>query len=140
MNSPAKPWNEPAAQAKARGQAGDKVDPPAVNGAVNFLADLTGERLWVAWREEISETGKPTKIPKNPATDNNAKVPTDPATYGTRDAAEQCWQRVQKPAARGGIGIVLGPLPDGLRLVGIDLDSCLSGASRAIADDVVARF
>jgi hypothetical protein len=89
---------------------------------------LTHARLWVAWREEI-QNGRATKIPKNPATGRNASVPTDPSTYGTRAEAETRGEKIQ-----GGLGIVLGELPDGRHLVGIDLDSCRDAESGAIAD------
>ena len=101
------------------------------------LNDLAGEKRWVAWREESRE-GKPRKMPKNPATGGNAQVPTNPATYGTRAAAERCWQKIKKEDETGGIGIVLGDT-----LVGSDLDSCRdpeSGEIAGWAKEVIARF
>jgi putative DNA primase/helicase len=82
-------------------------------------------------------------VPKNPATSGNARVPTDPSTYGTRAAAEQRWQKIANPKAVGGIGIVLGELPNGLHLDGIDLDSCRDPQGGGIADwakEVIERF
>jgi hypothetical protein len=80
----------------------------------NSLSDLVNERIWVAWRQE-QRNGKLTKLPKNPATGGNAMVPTNPDTYGTRAAAEKRWQRFARYAKDpvGGIGIVLGELPNG---------------------------
>jgi len=113
--------------------------PPAQSKS---LADLANEKIWVAWQQE-QRNGKLTKIPKNPATGGNAMVPTNPSTYGTRAAAEKRWQSIQKKNkdAVGGIGIVLGELGDGLYLVGIDLDSCLTnGTIDEWALIVIARF
>jgi hypothetical protein len=75
----------------------------------NSFADLADVPIWVAWREETRK-GRLTKVPKNPATGNNASVPTNPRTYGTRAAAEQRGRKIQKTAI-GGFGIVLGKLP-----------------------------
>ena len=111
--------------------------PREVNGATRGLNDFAGEKKWVAWRVE-NRNGKPTKMPKNPATGRNAQVPTNPATYGTRAAAERCWQKIKKEDENGGIGIVLGD-----DLVGCDLDSCRDPKSGEIADwakEVIERF
>ncbi|MGA7487904.1 MAG: DUF3987 domain-containing protein, partial [Xanthobacteraceae bacterium] len=105
------------------------------------LADLAGERQWVAWREELRD-GALTKVPKNPATGGNAQVPTNPKTYGTRAQAERRGQRIRR-TAKGGFGIMLGPLPNGEHLAGIDLDSCRdpeSGALAPWAQGVIERF
>jgi hypothetical protein len=47
------------------------------------LSCLAQNKIWVAWREEITKQGEPTKIPKDPGTGYNAAIPTDPDTYGT---------------------------------------------------------
>jgi putative DNA primase/helicase len=102
------------------------------------LADLAAVKMWVAWAEERRK-GRLTKIPKNPATGGNARVPTDPSTYGTRATAEQRAQKITK----GGIGVVLGALADGRHLVGVDLDSCRDPESGVIAGwaaEVIERF
>jgi hypothetical protein len=100
----------------------------AARNTARSLTDLADTKLWVAWQEETRD-GRATKIPKNPATGRNASVPTDPSTYGTRAEAETRGEKIQ-----GGLGIVLGELPDGRHLVGIDLDSCRDVESGAIAD------
>jgi hypothetical protein len=107
----------------------------------NCLADLADIPIWVAWREEKKD-GKPTKVPKNPRTGGNALVPTDPRTYGARAVAERRAQQIQK-TAKGGIGVVLSPLPNGQHLTAIDLDSCRDIGSGAITDrarEVLDRF
>ena len=115
-----------------------------VGSSATTLADLAGTKRWVAWCVEIPKGGtKPTKIPKNPATDGNAMVPTNPATYGTRAAAERRWSIVRKrdKDAAGGIGFVLGKL-DNRYFGGIDLDNCID-AGGTVADwaqEVIDRF
>ena len=74
------------------------------------------------------------------------RIPTDPKTYGTRQAAEQRWSKIEKHDAEaiGGIGIVLGAIEnDDVILIGIDLDSCRdpkTGEISEIAQDVIERF
>jgi putative DNA primase/helicase len=110
--------------------------------AFNSLADLANLPIWVAWREEKKPDGSLTKVPKNPRTGGNASVPTNPRTYGTRAAAERRAEQITK-TTKGGIGVVLGPLPNGQHLAAIDLDSCRDVASGAItprAQEVIRRF
>jgi primase-polymerase (primpol)-like protein len=85
------------------------------------LSDLAEEKVWVAWKEQPNKQGKLTKIPKDPATGDNAKVPSDPTTYGTLDDAIKCSKAMR---GKGGIGVVLGAIDNEHHLVGIDLDSC----------------
>jgi AAA domain len=85
---------------------------------------------WVTWVEEKRErkdgTAIKTKIPYDPNSQEQAKIPTEPSTWGTRAEAEQRWERLKNSGRkRGGIGLVLGDLGDGTHLLGIDLDSCL---------------
>ena len=97
------------------------------------LQSLAKEIRWVAWLEELTK-----KVPKNPRNGRNAEVPTNPKTYGTRAAAISRAQKI-----KGGYGIVLGKLPNGQHLAGIDLDSCRDAESGAIAHwakDVIDRF
>lgn len=107
---------------------------------ISTLADFVDEKRWVAWREETTVKGEIKKMPKNPSSDGNAQVPTNPRTYGTRAKAEWRWERLKKKADtdKGGIGIVLGELHNGQHLVGIDLDSCMRGSTWA--DEVLDRF
>jgi uncharacterized protein DUF3987 len=128
-----------AIMAEALAHGWSEVEP-----CITSLVDLAAARRWVAWQEETRK-GKLTKLPKNPATGNNARVPTDPSTYGTRAEAEARWQKIKKadPSGVGGIGIVLGELADGCYLLGSDLDSCRDAATGEIANwakEVIDRF
>jgi hypothetical protein len=79
-------------------------DADELNNDTITLADLSEQKIWVAWEEQFNKQGKLTKIPKDPATGDNAKVPSDPSTYGTLDDAIKCSKALRK----GGIGVVLG--------------------------------
>jgi hypothetical protein len=96
-------------------------------GSLDDLADLP---RWVAWREEERErqdgSKYRTKIPYDPNRLNEqARIPTDPATWATRAQAERRWRKLDDGQCRGGIGIVLGDLGNGYYLLGVDLDHCL---------------
>jgi predicted P-loop ATPase len=87
------------------------------------LAALAAVPRWVAWQAE-TRGGKPTKVLKNPATARNADS-KDPATWGTREAAEACCPQLRHDPR--GVGIVLGN-HFGVAIGGIDLDSCRDAA------------
>jgi Protein of unknown function (DUF3987) len=107
---------------------------------LEFLDSFADEKMWVAWREE-KRGDRLTKVPKNPATGGNARVPTDPKTYGTRAEAEARSLKLESTTALSGFGIVLGKLRDGRYLAGIDLDSCRDGSGIAgWAEAVIARL
>src|SRR3954468_18079909 len=74
------------------------------------LADLANLPRWVGWKLVNDK-----KVPRDPSTGNNASS-TDPATWGTLDAARTLAER-QKLA---GVGVVFNA--DGLG--GVDLDAC----------------
>jgi putative DNA primase/helicase len=102
------------------------------------LASLSTNNQWVAWKEQSNKQGKPTKVPKNPHSGDDARIPTDPSTYGTLDEAIA---RKQMINGIGGVGIVLGSVNNDYHLVGIDLDSCR--AEETIADwalEIIERF
>jgi putative DNA primase/helicase len=101
-----------------------------IDHAVNDLADLAEMPRWVAWREEQRErtdgTRYQTKIPYDPNSNGPAKIPSDPATWGTRALAERRWRRFRLDAGQlSGVGIVLGDLGNGFCLMGLDLDRCI---------------
>jgi hypothetical protein len=100
-----------------------------VDRAVNNLADLAEMPRWVAWREEEREradgTSVKTKIPYDPNSNGQAKIPTNPATWGTRAKAERRWRQLDD-GRPGGVGIVLGDLGNGFCLMGLDLDRCIT--------------
>jgi putative DNA primase/helicase len=114
----------------------------AANGLT--LDDLIDLRRWVAWRSEPRErqngTIDITKLPYDPNSKGMAEVPTNPATWGSREQAERRWQELDD-GRPGGVGIVLGDLGGGLVLLGIDLDGCLGDSG--IADwalKIIERF
>lgn len=91
---------------------------------------LKARRAWVCWRLE-TRAGKPTKVPKNPATGRNAKS-NDPRTWSTFADALAAAPRYD------GLGIMFA---DGL--CGVDLDHCRdpeTGELEAWAAEVVAEL
>ena len=115
-------------------------DADELNNDTITLTDLSEQKIWVAWKEQLNKQGKLTKIPKDPATGDNAKVPSDPSTYGTLDDAIKCSEAMR---GKGGVGIVLGPIDNEHHLVGIDLNSCRDLNTETIAEwaaEVINRF
>jgi hypothetical protein len=103
------------------------------------LNSFSKDNKWVAWKEQPNKQGKPTKVPKNPHSGDDARIPTDPSTYGTLDEAIA---RKQMINGIGGVGIVLGSVNNDYHLVGIDLDSCRADDD-TIADwalEIIERF
>ena len=94
---------------------------------------------WVAWRNE-RRGAKTTKMPYNPATDKMAQS-DDPATWGTKQAAQHCAQRIANSLG-GGAGIMLGDLGEGWAIGGVDLDTCRDADGNFLpwALAVVQRF
>jgi hypothetical protein len=110
------------------------------------LDDLAVLPRWVAWREEIRINKErkeyKAKIPYDPNTHQQARIPTEPSTWGSRDQAERRCRSLLHRNAVGGVGIVLGEFDDGTLLMGIDLDSCFT-ATNTIAPwavEVLERF
>ena len=125
---------------RPRSTAARRHAPPVTAWGSGMNLELfADEKRWVAWQEEI-RNDETTKVPKNPSSGGNARVPTDPMTYGTRAKAKWRWEKLKKKATKGGIGIVLGELPNGQHLAGIDLDSCLGARLDEWAEEVVERF
>jgi hypothetical protein len=118
-------------------------DRGAIKRPPRSLDDLADDPRWVAWREEMRRrkdgTEKETKIPYDPHSGRQAKIPTDPSTWNTRDKAERRWEQLD---GRGGIGIVLGDLGDGYHLLGIDLDGCVDsdGEIDDLPCDIIKRL
>jgi hypothetical protein len=102
----------------------------------------------VAWRQELrrNKNGEEyqTKIPYDPNRQQQARIPTDPSTWGTRAQAEQRWGSDLSAGNQvGGVGVVLGELDDGTLLMGIDLDRCFHPRTDRIrpwAVDVIQKF
>lgn len=104
------------------------------------LATLAPQPLWVAWQTEDRAAGKPTKVPYAP--DGRKAKADDPATWGTRPAAERRAAILTKPYGAGGVGIEFTALGDGRSLAGVDLDTCRdkSGAVEPWAEDVLGTL
>ena len=87
----------------------------------NIPALLTTQPNWVLWRYELKD-GKWTKVPKR--TNGSNASTANPATWHTFASVRAAYQRV----GFDGVGIVLTgkPLENGLFLVGMDFDHCLT--------------
>ncbi len=116
---------------------------PAEDFRINLdLSEIADRPLWVAWREELRGDRK-TKVPYSPK--GVRARSNDPATWGTRRAAEKTAKRLLADGRAGGVGIMFGDLPGrpGWRLGGVDLDSCRDPSTGALtpwADAVIGRF
>lgn len=87
----------------------------------NIPITLTAQPNWVLWCYMLKD-GKYTKVPKQP--DGGNASSTNPATWHTFEQVRTTYQR----GGFDGVGIVLAgkPLANGLYLVGLDFDHCLS--------------
>lgn len=106
---------------------------PGTAGASLPLASLDNQPRWVLWAN-AERGGRMTKVPWRP--DGELASATNPQDWFERAACEA----VKSHLGAAGIGIVLGPLPDGTCLVGIDLDNCRhNDALTPWAQEVVDR-
>ena len=87
----------------------------------NIPSILTAQSNWVMWCYMLKD-GKYTKVPKQPGGSNAST--TNPATWQTFDSVRTAYQR----DTFDGVGIVLTgkPLDNGLYLIGLDFDHCLT--------------
>ena len=118
----------------------DGIDSPDI-----ILADLDGIKCHVAWREELDRQN-PDKPSRKVPYDVSDKRPAHGkhVEWGvTRKAANALAKRLLTGSASGGLGIVLGTLFKGYRLVGIDLDGCrdpMTGEIAQWARKLIDRF
>jgi Protein of unknown function (DUF3987) len=107
------------------------------------LAALAHLPRWVPWQtmHRDGPDSPVTKVPFNPHSNGKARA-DDPATWGTRDAAEAHAARLPKPFGMGGVGIEFGDLADNRCIGGVDLDTCreADGTLAPWATDVVERL
>src|SRR5690348_1610292 len=90
------------------------------------LGDLAGRPVWLAWRNEL-RGDKKTKVPYR-GVGQHAKSDDSATWIGLESAGTLAGQIVN--GLGGGIGVVLGiGCGDGWLLGGVDLDTCLTGAS-----------
>lgn len=95
--------------------------------------ELKAATCWVVWREEV-RNGKPTKIPKDVNTGNNASA-DDPSTWTTFDAAVAEYKAYS--AQLNGIGRMF----DGSdHVMGIDFDDCLDERGYTIPGHAAAQW
>jgi putative DNA primase/helicase len=103
------------------------------------LAYLIADPCWTAWRNEIGDDGRPTKIPYC-AVGHKAES-DNPATWLPHDQAVTVRDAIVNGSG-GGIGIWLGQ-HGYLWIAGIDLDTCRDPVSTLIAPwavQVIQRF
>lgn len=96
-------------------------------------SELKAGECWVVWREEVRD-GRPTKVPKDVNTGNNASA-DDPSTWTTFDAAVTEYKNY--PAQLNGIGRVFDGF-DGF--MGIDFDDCLDEHGYIIPSHAAAQW
>ena len=111
------------------------------------LDDFAQDRRWVAWCQEYRTDKQGNKqLTKKPySASGRPASSTDPATWTTRADAERGWERLRGGAVDGvgGTGIMLGELPNGSHLAGLDLDHCINAKTNKIeawACEIVDRF
>jgi putative DNA primase/helicase len=94
---------------------------PLTPNFVNIPPILAALPNWVLWRYELKD-GKHTKVPKQPGGSNASS--TNPATWHTLDSVRAAYHR----GGFDGVGIVLTgkPLNNGLYLIGLDFDHCIT--------------
>lgn len=87
----------------------------------NLPGTLTTQPSWVLWSYALKD-GKWTKVPKQPGGYNAST--TNPATWST--FVDVC--AAYRPEIFNGVGIVLTgkPLANGLYLIGMDFDHCVT--------------
>lgn len=93
--------------------------------AAPALAHLAGLRIWCNWMYAADAEGeKPRKIPYSGCWSRAARS-NDPSTWVTLAEARMAAAQLL-PGMVGGVGVFLGPLPDGGGwLMGIDYDACV---------------
>ncbi|KNY24826.1 phage/plasmid primase, P4 family [Pseudobacteroides cellulosolvens] len=99
----------------------------------NIPSELKQLNRWVCWRIE-ERNGKPTKVPKNPITGNNA-MSSNPSTWSSFSTAIAAVQKF------GFLGI--GFMFNGDGLVGVDIDHCLdpdTGILNDTARDIITTM
>jgi putative DNA primase/helicase len=115
-----------------------RIDKTEIIPLADFMAKIPPElrelRRYVTWKA-VERDGKPTKEPRRAGTNIRAST-TDPSTW--KAAPEAIAGLLTRRDFADGIGIVLGELPDGRILAGIDLDK-KDGSLPAEADQILER-
>jgi primase-polymerase (primpol)-like protein len=100
---------------------------------------LCSARRWVAYSGAPMPHDKINKAPLNPKSGGNAQN-SNPATWGTRQAAEASATTLKAPGNKPGVGIEMGDLGDGTFLCGVDLDGCHDKGPEPWAEEVCNRI
>jgi putative DNA primase/helicase len=95
--------------------------------------ELQEGKRFVCWREE-SRNGRPTKVPVNPYTGNEAES-DNPATWSTLAEANRFYQTYGNKLR--GVGRMFDPV-DGM--IGVDFDNCLDDQGSIIPGHVAAEW
>ena len=103
------------------------------------LRGLASAGRWVAYSGKPMPDGKINKAPLSPKTGLLAKN-NNPATWGTREAAEIRAKTLKAPTNKPGVGIEMGDLGDGTFLCGVDLDGCPNKVLEPWAEEVCNRI
>jgi putative DNA primase/helicase len=116
-----------------RSAAGNSYQPLDVVQFANVPKELQDGKRFVCWREE-TRNGKPTKVPVNPHTGNEAES-DNPVTWCTLAEAVAFHQTHRKNLQ--GLGRMFDPA-DGI--IGVDFDDCLDDHGNIIPGHVAAEW
>src|ERR1700680_3146936 len=112
---------------------GNSYQPLDVVQFAHVPGELQDGKRFVCWREETRDE-KPTKVPVNPHTGNDAES-DNPATWGTLAEAVVFYQTHSNKLQ--GVGRMFD-LADGI--IGVDFDDCLDGHRNIIPGHVAAGW
>lgn len=107
----------------------------AVVALQTIPAELRELRQWVLWRSELTDKGKPTKVPYQAAKPYVKAASTRPANWASFDDAMDAYDADRD----GGIGFVF----TGTKYAGVDLDhvrDAETGVTVPAAKEIVAQF
>lgn len=103
--------------------------------------DLAAMSRWCAWKREPARGGRMARVPYVlPERRGSVKKPQH---WLTLEHARGLSCVFQDQNAQAGVGILLGPLPDGRRLVALDLDACRCSETGVVApwaEAILAAF
>jgi hypothetical protein len=112
---------------------GNSYAPLDVMQFTNVPSELQDRKRFVCWRQE-TRNEKPTKVPVDPHTGDNAES-NDPATWGTLDEAVAYYQTHSHNLQ--GVGRMFD-LADGI--IGVDFDHCLDDQGNMISGTAAAEW
>ncbi len=96
---------------------------------------------WCAWRQTLGKKGRVAKVPYvQPGRRASTSQPETWLEFRRADSLAECFEDM---GCRAGLGILLGPLPDGGTLIALDLDACCDPETGTFADwaqPILAKF